>query len=358
MLRILEQRSFPVASLLPLASARSAGSTVAFGGDRLRVQEAAPEAFDGIDLVLASAGASVSRRLLPEAARRGAVCVDNSSAFRMEPDVPLVVPEVNGHRIADHRARSLIANPNCSTIQLVVALAPLAREAGLRRVVVSTYQGVSGAGQAAVREMVDETRIRVERKGAVDPAPEHFERRVFPRPMAFNVLPEIDVFLDEGESREEWKMRVETAKILELDVPLHATCVRVPVEIGHSEAVWIETERPLTPQRAREILREAPGVELWGDGEDLRSYPTALDAAGTDAVHVGRIRRDPSLENGLALWVVADNLRKGAALNAVQIAEGWLAEVAGARAGIAVRARREDPQKPPAEGSATSSPSA
>lgn len=316
MLRVLEQRAFPVAELTALASARSAGTTVPFAGSDVTVREAAPESFEGVDLVLASAGASVSKRLLPEAARRGAVSIDNSSAYRMEPDVPLVVPEVNGHRIADCRAdgsRGIIANPNCSTIQLVVALAPLAREAGLRRVVVSTYQGVSGAGQAAVAKLRDDTRRGLDETDGADP-----------KAVAFNARPEIDVFVDGGETREEWKMRVETAKILELDVPLTATCVRVPVEIGHSEAVWIETERPLTPERAREILRDAPGVTLWDDPADPRKLPTALDAAGTDPVHVGRIRRDPSIENGLALWVVADNLRKGAALNAVQIAEGWL----------------------------------
>lgn len=313
MLRVLEQRDFPVAELTALASARSAGTTVPFAGADVTVREATPESFEGVDLVLASAGASVSKWLLPEAARRGAVSIDNSSAYRMEPDVPLVVPEVNGHRIADHRTRGIVANPNCSTIQLVVALAPLAREVGLRRVVVSTYQGVSGAGQAAVATLRDDVRRGLEEPGGADP-----------KAVAFNARPEIDVFVDGGETREEWKMRVETAKILELDVPLTATCVRVPVEIGHSEAVWIETERPLTPERAREILRDAPGVALWDDPADPRKMPTALDAAGTDPVHVGRIRRDPSIENGLALWVVADNLRKGAALNAVQIAEGWL----------------------------------
>jgi aspartate-semialdehyde dehydrogenase len=325
LLRILEERAFPAEEVIALASAKSAGTTLPFrqGGDpeggRLTVREATPEAFEGVDIVLSSAGGSVSKALLPEAAARGAVSIDNTSAFRMDDDVPLVVPEVNPHAIEGYRARRIIATPNCSTIQLVVALAPLHRAFGLRRVTVATYQGVSGAGAAAVNELFEETRAAL---GA-----EPFDRQVFPRQIAFNAIPHIDVFLNRQEgddTREEWKMRVETPKILESPVPLHATCVRVPVQVGHSEAVWIETERPIDPEAAREHLRDAPGVEVVDDprsADPAKTYPTAADAAGRDPVYVGRIRRDPTTENGLALWVVADNLRKGAALNAVQIAE-------------------------------------
>ena len=312
LLRLLEEREFPADELLALASERSAGSTLPFRGGELTVRRAEPAAFEGVDLVLASAGAAVSRELLPEAAARGAVSIDNTSAFRMDEDVPLVVPEVNAHRIPDYRKRRIVANPNCSTIQLVVALKPLHDAFGLRRVVVATYQGVSGAGAGAVDELFEESRAAL---GA-----EPFERRIFPKPIAFNALPHIDVFLDGGETREEWKMRVETPKILEAEVPLHATCVRVPVQVGHSEAVWIETERPVDPDGARELLRASPGIAVVDPG-----YPTAAETAGTAAVHVGRIRRDPTRDgHGLAFWVVADNLRKGAALNAVQIAEELL----------------------------------
>lgn len=319
-LRILEEREFPATEVVPLASARSAGKTLAFRGRELVVREAVPEAFEGIDLVLSSAGGAVSQELLPQAAARGAVSVDNTSAFRMDEDVPLVVPEVNRHRIADYRARRIIANPNCSTIQLVVALKPLHDAFGLKRVTVATYQGVSGAGAKAVDELFEETRAAL---GA-----ERFERKVFPRPIAFNVLPHIDVFRDDGDTKEEWKMRVETPKILEAPVPLHATCVRVPVQVGHSEAVWIETERPISAEAAREALSAAPGLEVVDDprsGVPERAYPTAADCARRDSVYVGRIRRDPTIEHGLAFWVVADNLRKGAALNAVQIAEELVA---------------------------------
>jgi aspartate-semialdehyde dehydrogenase len=315
MLEVLEERRFPAAEVVLLASARSAGTAVPFRGTALTVGEATAEAFAGVDLVLASAGAAASRALLPAAAARGAVCIDNSSAFRMEPDVPLVVPEVNPHRIADHRARNLIANPNCSTIQLVVALKPLADAAGLRRVRVATYQSVSGAGQQAVEELRRATALTL---AGGDPPPQ-----VFPRPMAFNVVPQVDVFVDGGETREEWKMRVETVKILEREVAVSATCVRVPVLVGHSEAVWIETEEPLSPEAAAEVLAAAPGVRVMADPA---AYPTARDVAGKDPVLVGRIRRDPGAENGLALWVVGDNLRKGAATNAVQIAEGLVTQ--------------------------------
>jgi aspartate-semialdehyde dehydrogenase len=312
MIGILEEREFPVAELVPLASESSAGRLVSFRGEEIAVRRAEPDAFEGIDLVLSSAGASVSRELLPEAAKRGAISIDNTSAFRMDEDVPLVVPEVNPHRIGDHGARRIIANPNCSTIQLVVALKPLHDLATIRRVHVSTYQSVSGAGQAAIDELAAETR-----EVALG---DTYERTVFPKQIAFNVLPQIDVFLEDGDTKEEWKMRVETRKILEAPVEVHATCVRTPVFFGHSEAVWIETERPLSPDEAREALRRAPGVSVWDDPE-RGHYPTPAETAMHDDVFVGRIRRDPTTPNGLALWIVSDNLRKGAALNAVQIAE-------------------------------------
>jgi aspartate-semialdehyde dehydrogenase len=312
LLQILEQRKFPASEVIPLASARSAGSTVPFAGEQLPVREATAMAFEGVDIVLASAGGAVSEALLPAAVQHGAVAIDNTSAFRMNPEVPLVVPEVNGHRIADYRQRGIIANPNCSTIQLVVALKPLHDAFGLRRVVVATYQSVSGAGNAALAEMRTQSArsLRGEPPLADASTP----------PIAFNCLPQIDVFQPSGDTREEWKMQVETPKILEADIPLHATCVRVPVACCHSEAVWIECERPMEPAAAREALRAAAGVEVVDDPA-RRLYPTALESAGSDAVRVGRIRRDPTVEHGLSLWVVADNLRKGAALNAVQIAE-------------------------------------
>jgi len=313
MLAVLEEREFPVTEVRPLASGRSAGRKVPFAGEELAVEEAVPEAFTGIDLVLSSAGGAVSKELLPEAARREAVSIDNTSAFRMEPDVPLIVPEVNAHRIPDYGEKRILANPNCSTIQMVVALKPLHDAFGIRRVIVATYQGVSGAGQKAVEELAGEIRATSDGKT--------YERRVFPHPIAFNALPHIDVFLATGETREEWKMRVETPKIMEAEIPVHATCVRVPVYFGHSEAVWVETERPITPAAARQVWAAAPGLEVMDDPTTL-SYPTAAETAGMDPVYVGRIRQDPTADHGLAFWCVSDNIRKGAALNAVQIAEG------------------------------------
>ncbi len=312
-LEILEQRRFPVAELLPLASGRSRGRTVRFGGRDLPVQVAEPGSFTGVDLVLASAGAEVSERLVPAAAAAGAVAIDNTSAFRMAEGVPLVVPEVNPHRLADYPVRRIIANPNCSTIQLAVALKPIHDRVGIRRVLVSTYQSVSGAGRRALAE------LRRESTGLL--LGQACERQVFPRQIAFNALPHIDRFLEDGSTREEWKIAVELPKIMEAAIPVHATAVRVPVFYSHSEAVWIETEDDLSPAEARAILGGAPGVAVLDDGRDQR-YPTAAEVAGSDRVYVGRIRRDPTVAHGLALWIVADNLRKGAALNAVQIAEG------------------------------------
>jgi len=316
MLKILEQRKFPVdkANFLPLASDRSAGQVLDFRNEKVTVQEAKPEAFQGVDIVLSSAGGAVSKKLLPEAAKRGAVSIDNTSAYRMDPEVPLVVPECNADAIAGYGAKGIIANPNCSTIQLVVALKPLHERFGLKTVRVATYQSVSGAGANAVRELLDETRF------LLDGGEGELAHTEFPRQIAFNALPEIDVFQAGGETKEEWKMRVETPKILGIDVKVHATCVRIPVIGGHSEAVWIETEEPIDPEEAREILAGAPGLSVEDDPA-AREYPTAAEKEGTDDVFVGRIRRDPTCDHGLAFWCVADNLRKGAALNAVQIAE-------------------------------------
>ncbi len=313
MLRILEERDFPVAEVRPLASARSAGATVRFRGDEVKVRELTPESFGGIDIALFSAGGSVSARFAPAAVEAGAVVVDNTSHFRMEPDVPLVVPEVNPHAIAGYRERGIIANPNCSTIQMVVVLKPLHDAGRIRRVVVSTYQAVSGTGKRAIEELERQTRELLNFRQPT--------REVYPHTIAFNCLPHIDVFLDNGYTKEEMKMVNETRKILEdPSVRVTATTVRVPVFYGHSEAVNVELERPLTAAEARSLLERAPGVVVVDEPGEAR-YPLAQDAAGKDPVFVGRIRQDMSVDHGLDLWVVADNVRKGAALNAVQIAE-------------------------------------
>ena len=313
MIRILEQRAFPVGKLVPLASSRSVGKTVYFRGEEIPVQELTEGSFEGVQIGLFSAGGSVSERFAPIAATSGCVVVDNTSAFRMDPQVPLVVPEVNAHAIADFRNKGIIANPNCSTIQMVVVLKPLHERARIRRIVVSTYQSVSGTGMKAILELEAQVRAWVEGRSV--------EPRVYPHPIAFNCLPHIDVFFDDGYTKEEMKMVNETRKILGDDsIRITATTVRVPVFRGHSEAVNIETEFKLTAQEAREILSKAPGVRLWDDPKQ-KHYPTPILAAGGDETWVGRIREDTSVENGLNLWVVADNLRKGAALNAVQIAE-------------------------------------
>lgn len=312
MLSILGQRNFPVDAVVPLASEKSLGKTVEFRGGDIAVSVARPEAFKGIDIVLSSAGASVSKEMHPHVRAAGAVMIDNTSAFRMEPDVPLVVPEVNPHAIAQYRNQNLIANPNCSTIQMVVALKPLHDAAKIKRIVVSTYQSVSGAGHAAVEELWGGTQAVYNQ--------DEFEYKKFAHPIAFNLIPQIDVFMDDGYTKEEWKMSVETTKIMGVDIPLTATCVRVPVFYTHSEAVWIETERPLSPEQARTLLSTAPGVRVMDDPAK-KLYPMPRDLQGQDAVGVGRIRRDPTVPHGLSLWVVGDNVRKGAALNAVQIAE-------------------------------------
>ncbi|MBI3330810.1 MAG: aspartate-semialdehyde dehydrogenase [Candidatus Omnitrophica bacterium] len=324
MLRVLAQRRFPVHRIRLLASERSAGRRVPFNGTAHTVEGLRGRAFEGIDVALFSAGARRSLEFAPEAVRRGAVVVDNSSAFRMAPNVPLVVPEVNPQALRRHQG--LIANPNCSTIIMLVPLAPLHRAARLRRIVVATYQSVSGAGAKAMGQLYEESRralrrLRVTRNTLrADPA---LDRSAGPLPgqIAFNVIPQVDVFLENRSTREEMKMVNETRKILGAPgLAVSATCVRVPVFIAHSEAVWIETERPLSAARAASLLRRAPGVRLVDD-PGRGAYPLPIQAAGQDDVLVGRIRRDESVERGLALWVSGDNLRKGAATNAVQIAE-------------------------------------
>ena len=319
MLKVHEERGFPVGELVPLASTRSAGERIEWGGDSHVVRVASADAFAGVDIALMSAGGGPSLTLAPLAAEAGAVVIDNSSAWRMDPEVPLVVPEVNPGAIADYTHKNIIANPNCSTIQMVVALSPLHRFAGLRRVVVSTYQAVSGAGKRAMDELASQVSALFNQREA--------EPQVFPKRIAFNCLPHIDVFLDDDFTKEERKMRNETRKILGApEVGVCATCVRVPVFNGHAESVVAEFERPITPADARKLLAEAPGVflsELVADarGDGRPDYPTQVEAEGSDATFVGRIRQDDSAPNSLAFWCVADNLRKGAALNAVQIAE-------------------------------------
>lgn len=311
MIEILEERKFPVEALFPLASARSAGGTVLFQGQEVIVEELTNDSFKGIDIALFSAGADVSREYAPIAAKAGAVVIDNSSAWRMDKDVPLVVPEVNPHDIEHHQ--NIIANPNCSTIQMVVALKPLHDRVRIKRIVVTTFQAVSGTGKDAMDELMDECRDLLSFRAA--------EPKVYPYQIAFNCLPHIDDFLPSGYTKEEMKMVNETRKIMgDASIQVTATTVRVPVYVGHSEAVNIETEHKITANEARALLSIAPGVILYDDPEH-KIYPMPLDVAGQDEVYVGRIREDESIPNGLNLWVVADNLRKGAATNAVQIAE-------------------------------------
>ena len=313
MVACLEERNFPVGRLVPLASERSLGKTVTFLGKEISVEVLNQDSFDGVEIALFSAGGGISKEFGPIAARAGAVVVDNSSAWRMDPEVPLVVPEVNPHDIGLYTKTGIIANPNCSTIQLVVALKPLHDAARIKRVVVSTYQAVSGTGQKAVDELAEQVRALLSCQAT--------KNKVYPHRIAFNVLPHIDVFLSYGYTMEEMKMVNETVKIMGDDtIKVTATTVRVPVFYGHSEAVNIETERKLSPDEARQILAKAPGGKVV-DNPAKNEYPMPLDAAGQDLTLVGRIREDFSIANGLNFWVVADNLRKGAATNAVQIAE-------------------------------------
>jgi aspartate-semialdehyde dehydrogenase len=313
MLNALVEREFPAGDVIALASERSAGARVPFGeDDELSVQDLAGFDFRGTDIVLSSPGARVSAEHSPRAAAAGAVVIDNTSHFRMDPDVPLVVPEVNPEAIAGYTRRRIIANPNCSTIQMVLALKPLHDLAGIRRVVVATYQSTSGGGKDATDELFNQTRgIFVN-----EPVrPEQFSKQI-----AFNVIPHIDAFMEDGATKEEWKMMVETKKVLDPAIKVHATCVRVPVFIGHAEAVNVEFESPIDEETARDALRGQEGLTLIDHRVD-EGYMTPAETAGEDAVFVSRIRSDATVENGLSMWVVADNLRKGAALNAVQIAE-------------------------------------
>ncbi len=316
LLNTLWERQFPADDVVALASSRSAGSTVSFGEDEeLKVRNLASYDFKGIDIVLSSPGAKVSAEHAPRAAKAGAVVIDNTSHFRMDPDVPLVVPEVNRDAIAAYTRRNIIANPNCSTIQMVVALKPLHDLAGITRAVVATYQSTSGSGRDAMDELFNQTKAIYVNDPIVK---ENFTKQI-----AFNVIPHCDVFMEDGATKEEWKMMVETKKILDPAIKLTATCVRVPVFIGHGEAINVEFEASISVEEARAALREAPGVTVIDHRAD-EGYVTPVEAAGDDAVFVSRLREDPTVENGLSLWVVSDNLRKGAALNAVQIAEALI----------------------------------
>ena len=325
-IKVLEQHNFPIASIELLASDRSAGRKLYFAGEAIEVKETTAESFQGIDIALFSAGAEISRHFSPIAAKSGAVVVDNSSAFRMAPTVPLVVPEVNPEDIKWHNG--IIANPNCSTIQMVVALYPLHKVNPIKRIIVDTYQAVSGTGSAAIKELTTQVKQVLNGQSVIP--------HVYPHQIAFNVLPEIDVFLDNGYTKEEWKLVEETRKIMHADeIAISATCVRVPVFTGHSESVCVEFSHLMSPDDAERILAQAPGVKVLNDSP-ISLYPQAWPSTGTDEVFVGRIRRDASHPSGLVMWVVADNLRKGAALNTVQIAEemiqrGWLHPMEGGK---------------------------
>jgi len=318
MIKVLEQRNFPVDRFLPLASERTAGQKVTFRGKEYTVEVATPDSFEGIQIGLFSAGAKVSAALAPEAVKKGCVVIDNTSHFRMDPEVPLVVPEVNGHALKNHRG--IIANPNCSTAQMVLVLKPIYDAVGIERIVVSTYQSTSGWGKEAVKEMYEQTRTLL-----ADPEAK-VEVKFLPKRIAFNVVPQIDQFLDSGYTKEEMKMVNETKKILEDDsIKITATAVRVPVAIGHSESVNIQTKKKITAQQVRELISKFPTVKVMDDpGQGI--YPTPIDCVGKDETLVGRIREDISISNGIEMWIVSDNLRRGAALNAVLIAERMIAD--------------------------------
>jgi aspartate-semialdehyde dehydrogenase len=313
MLSILSERLFPAREVHALASRRSVGVEVSFGDATLKCKDLATFDFTGVDFCLMSAGGAVSKEWSPKIAAKGCIVIDNSSAWRYDMDVPLIVPEVNADAVAGYTKKYIIANPNCSTMQMVVALKPLHDRAVIKRVVVATYQSVSGAGKDAMDELWSQT------KGKYVPGRE-VEPKKFPKEIAFNCIPQVDVFMEDGYTREEWKMVAETKKILDPKIKVTATCVRVPVFVGHSEAVNVEFENPITPEEAREILREAPGC-LVIDKHEPGGYITPIEATGEDATYISRIREDATVENGLAMWIVSDNLRKGAALNTVQIAE-------------------------------------
>ena len=306
MIRILEERKFPISRLVPLASARSSGKTISFRGESIPVQDLATFDFAGTDLAFFSAGGAVSKQFVPKASEKKCLVIDNTSHFRYEKDIPLVVPEVNPEKIHEWKNRYIIANPNCSTIQMLVALYPLHKAAEIKRIQVATYQSVSGAGRKAIEELV------------LNKTPE-----VFPYPIAYNAIPHIDQFQENGYTKEEMKMVWETHKIMDAKVEVNPTTVRIPVQIGHSEVVAIEMQKNLSPEEARAILSKSPGVVVQ-DEHSPKGYPTPLMIAGTDPVYVGRIRQDLVRPNGLNMWIVADNIRKGAALNSIQIAELWL----------------------------------
>jgi aspartate-semialdehyde dehydrogenase len=312
MLTVLDERAFPADEVVALASRRSAGSEVPFGKRLLKVQALEEYDFRGTDIALMSAGGTVSKEWSPGIGAQDCVVIDNSSAWRYDPDVPLIVPEVNAEAVDGFFRKNIIANPNCSTAQLVVALKPLHDRAKIRRVVVATYQSVSGAGKAGIEELADQSKAVSADQAA---APKKFTKRI-----AFNVIPHIDVFMGDGSTKEEWKMVAETKKILDPKIKLTATCVRVPVFVGHSEAVNIEFERSITAEEARDLLRDAPGCTVIDQRRD-GGYATPVECAGRDDTYISRIREDATIENGLSMWVVSDNLRKGAATNAVQIAE-------------------------------------
>ncbi|WP_341989221.1 aspartate-semialdehyde dehydrogenase [Azorhizobium sp. AG788] len=311
-LSILDERGFPADEVVALASRRSVGVEVSFGDKTLKIKNLETYDFSDTDICLMSAGGAVSKEWSPKIAAQGCVVIDNSSQWRTDPDVPLIVPEVNADAIVGFKKKNIIANPNCSTAQLVVALKPLHDAARIKRVVVATYQSVSGAGKDAMDELFSQTRAVF----VSDPV----EPKKFPKRIAFNLIPQIDTFMEDGYTKEEWKMVVETKKILDPKIKLTATCVRVPVFISHSEAVNVEFEEPLSAEQARKILRAAPGI-LVVDTRETGGYTTPHEAAGEDATYISRLRDDPTVDNGISFWCVSDNLRKGAALNAVQIAE-------------------------------------
>jgi aspartate-semialdehyde dehydrogenase len=313
MLQILAERKFPTSEVIALASGRSAGGQVSFGEDTvLTIHDLATFDFKGVDICLSSAGAAISADFVPNATKAGCIVIDNTSHFRMDPDVPLVIPEVNPDAIAGYTKRNIIANPNCSTIQMLVALKPLHELATIKRIVVATYQSVSGAGKEAMDELFTQTRAVF--------VNDEIKREVFRKQIAFNVIPQIDLFMEDGVTKEEWKMVAETKKILDTKIKVSATCVRVPVFIGHAEAVNVEFEKEISAGEARAALKKAKGITVI-DQQHEDGFITPVECAGEDNVFVSRIREDISVENGLNLWVVADNLRKGAALNAVQIVE-------------------------------------
>jgi len=312
-LNTLDDRKFPVSEIYALASNRSVGRKVSFGDKDIKVELLEEFDFSKVDIVLASAGGEASKHFAPKAAEAGAIVIDNSSQWRMDKDVPLIVPEVNPEALADYSKKNIIANPNCSTIQMVMALKPLHDIAKIKRVVVSTYQSVSGSGKEAMDELFNQTKALY--------ANAEMRNEVYAKQIAFNVIPQIDVFMDTGTTKEEWKMIMETKKILDRDIEVSATCVRVPVFVGHSEAVNVEFEKFISPKEAHEALQSAQGVLVVDKLDPEEGFVTPAEIAGDDSVYVSRIRQDTSVDSGLDMWVVADNLRKGAALNAVQIAE-------------------------------------